>query len=789
MLIEGNNTAENHPMGMKWVLAAKAAGAPVIVVDPKFNRTAAHADLYVRIRPGSDIAFQAALVNVVLAEGLFDREFLVRATNASFLVREDFAFDEGLFSGYDAAKHAYDPASWAYRVDGSGRPLTAGLEEPGTVLGHLKAHFARYTPEVAERISGVPAAQIRQVARTFASRRPGVVMYALGATQHSYGVQQIRCYAILQLLLGNMGRAGGGVAANRGESNVQGATDMCVAWDKLPGYLETPRLDAPTLHAYRATFGTAMHARLVNLLCAWFGDAARARADFGYGWLPQRDPRQDLSLYAQQRRMREGAMRFLMVMGENPAVSQANQRLMLEALAKLEMLVVVDIFPSETAQFFSAFALKPEDVGTEVIALPAAAFLEKDGCLTNSGRWVQGREVAVPPPGEAKADLWILDQLFRRVRALIEADAAAPGREAVIHAAWDYGDPIESREVLLEIGGSWTDSGAPLPGSAALRADGTTACGNALYAGIGCAPDGTHRDRSQDRDLADPSGLGLHPGFAWAWPDNTRILYNRGSAGPDGRPLDADRPLVWWDAAAAAWQGHTTPHVADARAAPGSAADAVFPRLALGRGRLFVGPEAMRVDGALVSSSPVLKDGPLPEHYEPIEGLVPNLLHPAVGTNPVVCYPHFPDQKPLGDAARFPHLLCTGFLHEMWGGGAMTRRMTRLVELQPEPFVEISRELAAREVIRSGDQVVIETARGSVTLKAMVTPRLRPVVVAGATVEIVWAPMHYGPLGLARGGVLNAVTLDALEPNVGIQETKACLCRVRRAPTRKVDGS
>ena len=781
VLIEGNNTAESHPMGMKWVLEAKAAGARLIVVDPKFNRTAAHADLYVRIRPGADIAFQAGLVHVILSERLYDRDFVTRCTNAPFLIREDFAFSEGLFSGFDAGTHTYDTATWAYRTGPDGQPARAALEDEGTVLWHLARHFARYTPEVSERITGVPAETLRRVAREFAAARPGVVMYALGATQHSYGVQQIRCYAILQLLLGNMGRPGGGVGANRGESNVQGATDMCVGWDKLPGYLETPRLDAPTLDDYRAKFGTAMAARLVNLLVAWFGEAGRAQPDFGYSWLPQRDPKADLSLYHQQRMMRDGTMKFLMVMGENPAVSQANTSLLLESLGSLETLVVVDIFRSETAAFFSAFDLAPAQVQTEVILLPAASFLEKDGCLTNSGRWVQGREIVVAPPGEARADLHILDALFRRVRALYAADAGRAGREAILNATWDYGEPARSQAVLEEIGGRDLTAGRPLPGSAALRGDGTTACGNALYAGIACGPDGQVRDRSHDRDGADPSGLGLHPGFAWAWPDNTRILYNRGSADAAGRPLDEDRPLVWWDEGKQAWDGHTTPQV-DRTAPPGTpAGDAVFGKLALGRGRLFVGPEARRgPEGALVMSSPQLKDGPLPEHYEPIEGLLANILHPAVSTNPAVCYPHFPDQRPLGDAGRYPHVLCTGFLHEMWGGGAMTRRMQRLVELQPEPFVEISRELAAREKIVSGELVLLETARGAITLKAMVTPRLAPVLVDGRAIDIVWAPMHYGPLGLAKGDVINHVTLDALEPNVGIQETKSCLCRVRK---------
>ena len=447
-----------------------------------------------------------------------------------------------------------------------------------------------------------------------------------------------------------------------------------------------------------------MAAKLIALLHAWFGDAAASRADRGYALLPRRDPGRDYSLYAMQAAMRRGEVEGLFVLGENPAVSQANTRLLLESLSRLRQLVVVDLFETETAAFFRLEGLQPETIDTEVIVLPAAAFLEKPGSLTNSGRWVQWRESCVPGPGEARPDLWILDQLARRLR-VATADHACG--EALARSTWSCGaDGLDYEAVLREIGGralapitsasgAAIATGEPLAASADAAQVDRAACGNALYAGVFRGSDGRAVNRTRGRDGADPSGLGVHPGFAWSWPDNTRVLYNRGSADGDGQPRDPDRALTWWDAEAGEWRGHTTPFVVDRAAAPDSAAGGVvFPGPAEQRGRLFVGPfERRAADGSLVCRSPVLADGPLPEHHEPVEGRFQNPLREggsAPPHNPTVRYPHFDDQPPLGDPAEFPHVLTTGFLHEMWGGGAMSRRLGPLVECQPEPFVEIS---------------------------------------------------------------------------------------------------
>ncbi len=737
ILVEGNNPAENHPMGMKWILEAKQAGAKLVVVDPRFTRTAAHADLFVPIRPGSDIAFQGALIREVIERRWYDEAYLKRATNALFKVHPGFGFEAGAFSGLRRRGDTvgYDTSTWSYRRDAAGAVLQGrDLMEEGTVFRHLADHFSRYTPELASEITGADPGRIREVARLLGTIRPGVVMYALGATQHTIGVQQIRCYAILQLLLGNMGVPGGGVGANRGESNVQGATDMGVLWDKLPGYLPQPEEFHRSLDDYAKAFGREARAGLVNLLAAWFGTASPP-AD-SYRLLPRVPRGKGYSLYELQDRMRTGEVRGLVVMGQNPVVSNADRRLTLESLSRLDLLVVVDIFETETSRFFTLVD-DPSQVGTEVWVLPAAGFLEKPGSLTNSGRWVQGRETVVDPPGEARPDLWILDRLHSELMTRL---GDRPRDRALASAIWDHREG-DYQAVLREIAGralvpltgpdgTELEAGAPLPSPAWLRGDGTTACGNRLYAGLFAGG----QDLSRRRGTADDP-LGSHPDFAWSWPGNQRILY----------PASAERP---------------------------------FEKTAEGVARLFAGDFELHDRGELVRRSLRPEDGPFPEHYEPFEGPIENPLHPEVPCSPLVSHPRTAEHLELGDPSEFPHVLTTGFLHEMWGGGAMSRRLGPLAEAQPEPFVEISRGLAARLAVKNGQPVRVRTARGEITVKAMVTDRLRPLVCGGAFIEVVWIPMHYGEFGDATGPSVNALTLDVLEPNVSIQETKSCRCRV-----------
>lgn len=796
-LIEGNNTAENHPMAMPWIMEAKLRGAKVIHVDPRFTRTSAIADIYAQIRPGSDIAFLGAMINYIIAHRHYDEPYLRDFTNACFLVNPDYGFEDGLFAGFDEARLSYDINRWAYQLDAQGRPRVAeDIEAEQTVFSLLKAHFSHYSFEKAELVTGIPAAQQQLIADTFINNRPGTILYALGATQHTYGTQHIRCYPIIQLLLGNMGKPGGGVAANRGESNVQGATDLGVDWGKLPGYLTSPSTDTPDLASWTRKNGTLRAKYLVNFLKAMFGDAAQPENDYCYHWLPKLSTQINYSAFKMFEAMAEGKIRVLINIGQNPAVSNANHAVTLKGLASLDLLVVVDIFETETASYWKDGPFDAKDVGTEVILLPAACFLEKSGSITHSGRWLQWRDKCVEAPGEARSDLYILDQIFRRVRRRYQNSQAAKDAP-ILNAVWDYGEGPDYLEVLKEMSGRvWQDRqcevtgqsvplvrGHQVPGVRALQADGSTSSGCWLYCGAVGEEQGEIVNYTARRDPADESGLGLHPRWAWSWPGNIRILYNRASCDLSGQPQSAERSLVWWDAEAGRWQGVDVPDVVDPLAAPDTPAGRnAFRFLAEGRARLFAATYA-DVDaatGQVRDRSPVLVDGPLPVYYEPIESPTVNIYHPKVQNNPLVKY-RGTRPASLAEASRdYPYVLCTGFIHEMWGGGAMTRRIPKLVELIPEPFVEMSRALAARLGVSAGERVRIKTTRGEAVARAVVTGRINTLKINGRPVETLWAPMHWGSLGLSCGNAINSVTIDALEPNVQIAENKACLCNVEK---------
>ena len=295
ILVEGSNVAENHPMAFKWIRKAQQNGATIIHVDPRYTRTSAAADVYARIRPGTDVAFQNAMINHIIVNKLYDEDYVVTHTNALYLGDEAFGFNDGVFSGYDEATHSYDTKTWGYQLDAKGYPRVAkSLDDPNCVFTRLKTFVSRYTLEVGEQITGIPADQIKQIAETMAKNRPGSILYALGMTQHTTGVQGIRSFTILQLLLGNIGKPGGGVNALRGEPNVQGACDMAVLYNYYPGYLNSPTNAEPTIYHYVRKNGIADSRYLVNTLKAFFGDAATAENDYAYAWLPKRERGQGL---------------------------------------------------------------------------------------------------------------------------------------------------------------------------------------------------------------------------------------------------------------------------------------------------------------------------------------------------------------------------------------------------------------------------------------------------------------------------------------------------------------
>jgi formate dehydrogenase major subunit len=779
-LIEGSNVAENHVMGMKWIKKAQEKGAIVIHVDPRFTRTSSGADIFARIRAGSDIAFLNAMTNYILQHKLYDEEYVKLNTNALLHGKAEFDFNDGVFSGFDEATHHYETTSWEYQLDGSKKPTKAkSLDDPNCVFATLKKFYSRYTLELGSQISGIPVEQIKLIAETMAKHKPGCIVYALGATQHTYGVQQIRCYGILQLLLGNIGVPGGGVNALRGEPNVQGACDMAVLNHYLPGYLNYPNADQPTLKEWTKSNGTFREKFFVNMLKSWFGENATADNDFGYGMLPKRNPAKDYTVYGMMESALHGQMKMLYVIGQNPIVTNANLNVTYAGFAALETLVVQDLWETETAEFWRRPGVDPKTIKTEVFLLPAAYFMEKDGTLTGAGRMVQWRYAAVKPPGEAKTDIEILDVLFNKLRALYK-DSTDPKDQPFLKAQWNYPANGLSEAVLREIGGTDLKTGLPVNGIADLQPDGTTACGAWIYAGV--FKGGKNLTKRRD-NKTDPSGLGIYPGFAWTWPGNMHVLYNRASCDAKGQPLNKDRAIVWWDDKQKKWAGWDTPDVPVATDGPDTPnGQRPFRMNGEGVARLLAAPykDPDPKDKELprdVSYTP--KDGPLPEFYEPVESPTANAMHPAVATNPCLKYPRLKDGRhPIGTKEKFPYVLMTSSMAEHWCCGSVTRNSPWLNELVPEPVVEIPEKLALKLGLKHGEHARVSSARGEVTVKTVVTKRMQTLNINGEEVVSVWMPYNWGFKGLSTGPSTNVLTIDAVDPVAGTQETKACLVNI-----------
>ena len=813
----GSNMAECHPVGFQWVMEAKARGSKVIHVDPRFTRTSALADLFVPIRAGSDIAFLGAVVNHILTNGRDFREYVAAYTNASAIIDERFRDTEdldGLFSGWDPGTKAYDPGTWQYagmpvapsaghrestptgEAHGYGARLKGG-EAPATdpTLGHprcvfqiLTRHFARYTPELVEDVCGVPRDRVVEVAEALCDNsgreRTSSICYAVGWTQHSVGVQYVRTAAIIQLLLGNIGRPGGGIIALRGHASIQGSTDIPTLYNILPGYLPMPHAEAhPRLADYieantaPAGFWGHADAYVVSLLKAWFGDAAQAENDFCYDHLPFITG--DHSTYRTTLDMADGKVRGFFVMGENPAVGSANGRLHRIAMAELDWLVVRDLVEIETATFWrdgpeiDTGELRTADIGTEVFFLPAAAHTEKEGTFTNTQRMLQWHHKAVEPGGDCRSELWFYWHLGRIIREKLAA-STEPRDRPVLDLTWDY--PLvgshhepDAAAVLREINGVGTD-GKTVPGFTALKADGSTACGCWIYSG--CYADEVNQT-ARRRPGAEQSWVA--PEWGWAWPANRRLLYNRASADPDGHPWSERKRYVWWDGEAGTWTGHDAPDfVAD------MAPDYVPPEGATAE-RALRGDEpfVMQSDGRGWLFAPSgLVDGPLPTHYEPHESPVTNPLY-AQGANPArQTHPHrYNPTNPGG--AEYPFVMTTYRLTEHHTAGGMSRFLPPLSELQPEMFCEVSPELAAERGLDNGGWATIRSSRSVIEARVLVTDRVAPLRVQGRTVHQVGLPYHWGWKGLSTGDAANDLFGLALDPNVHIQEVKAATCDIR----------
>ncbi|HEU5469144.1 MAG TPA: formate dehydrogenase-N subunit alpha [Actinophytocola sp.] len=764
ILINGANPAEAHPVGFRWLMRAKLdRGAKMIHADPRFTRTSAVSDTHLRIRTGTDVAYFGGLINYVLENELYHKEYVEWATNAGLVVSADYSFTDGMFNGFNAETGAYNPAAWAYELEGG--VAKVDVAHPRSVLNLLREHYKRYTPEMVERITGIPRDQFLEVAKMVGEMgRPDKVMtivYAVGLTHHTTGVQLIRSAAILQLLLGNMGRPGGGMNAERGHANIQGNTDHAISWEILPGYLRIPAPGQKNLADYLAVsatkklrpnsvnfFGENYRKFMVSLLKAWYGDFATPANEFAFDYLPKPAANSSwISIYDQALRNR---MEGLLLSGMTATSIGPDSNQVLKALGNLKWLCVMDPFNTTSSDFWKAPGMDPAQVQTEVFMLPATHWIEKDGSFTNSGRWAQWKEQVLPVEGEARHDHWILAELFSRVQDLYRQQGGK-FPDPVLNMSMPYRDAKrpELDEIAREINGRSLTTGKRLDTFAALLDDGTTTAGDWIYTGH--YPESGNlakrRDGIQDPAKNDPTGMGYYPNWAWSWPLNRRVLYNRASADPQGRPWDPERVGIAWDAAAGRWVGDVPDY--PGTAAPGPDAPLPFIMTAEGTGRIF---------------SNGVADGPFPEHYEPVEAPIRNPLHPEVsGTPAAFMY----DQKAgrenrFGTVEEFPYVATSYRLteHEHY----VTQHVDHLVQLQPEAFVEVPAELAREKGIANGDHVRVSSKRGKLEVRAVVTNRLGALQIDGKKVYQIGIPIHWGFVGINTGQHWLA---NALTPFVG----------------------
>jgi formate dehydrogenase major subunit len=861
MLIMGGNPAENHPCGFKWVVEAKRVrNAKIIVVDPRFQRTASQADHFCQIRAGTDIAFLGGLINYALQNNRYAKDYVINYTNAALIVKKGFKLPEdGLFSGFDEAGKKYDASSWNYEEGGNvtgtaaaaiaagdgpatpetaakfvpavapatGQGHTAGgpagakaaaapapaglppntaydlsLEHPRCVFQLMKKQFSRYTPEMVSSITGIPVDRLTKAYDMYTSirkdgdvKKVGTIIYSVGWTQHSFGSQIIRTAAMIQLLLGNVGRAGGGVNALRGHSNIQGATDLAGVFDILPGYLKVPvpadadwaaylKRSTPTSSkpkewdSYNYWSNTPKFA--VSFMKALYGDAAKKENDWAFNYLPKIDRK--YSWADQWDSMYAGKVKGLLSFGMNGVAIGPNSQKNIDALKKADWLVVCDIYPEETSSFWESPGITKDDqtkIKTEVYRLPGAGFAEKDGTFVNSARWLQWKWAAVPPPGDARLDQEILARIFLGVKALYQKEGGK-FPDAILNATWAYSNPNNPSltEVAKEINGKaladlhddkqtptdWK-TGQQLPGFAWLKDDGTTSCGNWLY--CGSWPDAG--SNTQRRDPADPSGLGIHPGWGWSWPMNRRVMYNRASCDLSGKPWDPSRKQIWWNEATGKWGGNDVPDFK----ADSNPKDHMGPFIMTPEGlaRLFVPLAGMA-------------DGPFPEHYEPFESPVANPLHPQQSNSPVA-RKFKSDLDKFGTPDKFPYVCTTYRLTEHYHYWTKNNPMN--MQLVPEPFVEIPEELAKEKGINGGDKVKVTSARSTYYCKAMVTKRIKKMTIAGQEKYQVGIPIHWGYKGLADNRPenertpANLLSPAVIDPNAYTPEFKGFLVNIEKA--------
>jgi formate dehydrogenase major subunit len=819
VLVMGSNPASNHPISMKWIMKAQEKGGKLVVVDPRFTQTAAKADFYTRLRSGTDIAFLGGMIKYILENDLYFHDYVINYTNASFLVNPDFkspADLDGVFSGYDEAKRKYDKKSWSFQMDDKGLPKKdPTLQDPNCVFQLMKKQYARYTLEQVSLITGTTKEDLVEVYKTIGStgkpNKVATVCYAMGWTQHTVGVQNIRAFSMIQLLLGNMGMAGGGINAMRGEANVQGSTDYGLLFHILPGYNPVPSATLADLKAYNekntpktkepssVNWWGNRPKYMASYLKALYGDHATKANDFGYAWLPKVNDGANYSWLNMFDQMFKGKFEGFFAWGQNPACSGANSNKTRQALGKLKWMVNVNLYDNETGSFWRGPGMDPKDIQTEVFLLPCASSIEKEGSISNSGRLAQWRYKAIEPVGESLPDGEIMNELYFRVKELYEKEGGKTP-EPVVNLAWAgyKGEGgkighIDMHDVAKEINGYYLadvfdkktnkqvgKKGDLCTNFVTLQDDGSTSCGCWIYSGSYTMKDGKEVNMMARRGKEDPTGLGLYSTWAWAWPVNRRIIYNRASVDPNGNPWDPNRAVVKWDPV------KLDPKTNKAGVWVGDIPDGPAPPMALAGGKK---PFIMKPDGVGSLFGPGLADGPFPEHYEPLECPLPeNPLSKKHRVNPTakMFFGKEGDLKEDEFATcdiRFPYVCATYRVTEHWQTGLMTRHVPWLLEAQPQMFVELSKELAKEKGIKNGEKVNVSSARGTLWAVAIVTDRWKPFQIMGRTVHQVGIPWHFGwqfPVDGSGGDSANILTPTVGDPNTMIPESKAFMVNIER---------
>lgn len=794
ILIMGSNAAENHPISFKWVTRAQEKGATLIHVDPRFTRTSAKSDIYAPLRSGSDLAFLGGLINYIIEKDLMFKEYVVNYTNASFLVGKDFDFSDGMFSGYNAETRKYDKSKWAFDKDADGNIKRDNtLQNPRCVFQLMKKHYSRYTLDRVVDMCGTPKEKVLEVFNAYAATgkpdKSGTVMYAMGWTQHTVGVQNIRCMSMVQLLLGNMGVAGGGVNALRGESNVQGSTDQALLFHIIPGYLPTPSANEQKLADYmkRITPATKDPKSLnwkknqpkyaASLIKSFY---EQVDPEKGFDWFPKLEPGKDYSWLTLFDDMLKGQFKGFFAWGMNPAVSGANSNKTREAMTKLDWMVNVNIYDNETGGFWQGPGMDPKKIKTEVFMLPCSVSVEKEGSVSNSGRWMQWRYQGPKPLGDSRPDGEIIYELAMKVRELYKKEGGA-FPEPVLGMNWEAmgnGHEFDAHKTARLINGYYTrdvevkqpdgsvkvfKKGTQVAAFPDLRDDGSTTSGCWVYCGsyVETDPKGNRAaKRSKDQTPAQ-ANVGLFPNWSWAWPVNRRVIYNRASVDLTGKPYAPHKAVLAWNAEGKKWDID----VVDGGGAPAA-----------------IHPFIMQPDGMGAFYGPGLNDGPFPEYYEPLECPVTSHPYSKVLHNPTAL--KFAGEKHNVCDPRFPFVCTTYRVTEHWQTGLQTRPQAWLLEAEPQMFCEMSEELAALRGIKNGDKVWLDNSRGKLWAIAIVTKRFKPFTVQGQTVHEVGIPWHYGwrwPKDGSGGDAANLLVPSVGDPNTGIPESKAFMVNVRKA--------